>query len=235
MTLWRKKSKSKTKDSKKPTYTDVPLHPTNCFVISKHGGFTQNIPIYDVTSSSDVKSYPENAAEKDDFEKWFTATRKASEDISSLDPILTIHRNKWYKHNFTGQVGDTTVATWHGGTFSGSQNKIQFPAGSEHCEHDITMKVDSVIKFRDEFTINSVLYKWECLKGSGYRQFQLYKILGSEKKAIARYWQPKMQFSQGGLVVVDENEVDVMVALMTAMVMVRKQRQKYGEHAAASG
>lgn len=212
--------------------TDLPFNPTRCFFIAKHGGFTQDIKIYDITSSADMSSYPSSLAEKAPVEKWFAQSHKdgSSSIASAPEPFLIVHRNTWYGHTFVGKVGDTEIATLRGGLASSSKNKLVFPAGSKHCEHDITMKVDSYFNFRDEFVVNSVPFTWAVVNGWSMRQFELRRIVGGEKKVCARFWQPHMQVLQGGVIVVDEGEVDVMVALMTAMVMLRKQRQKYYEY-----
>ena len=219
--------------SKTETVPDTPFSPTRCFLIAKHSGLSQQIKVYDITSDVDFAKYTTGA----DLDKWSSAAQKigTAKAKESATPFLQIQRNTWYGHKFTAfkpslDVEKENLAIWDGGWFSSSSNRISFPAESQHCSHPIKMTVDSYFKMRDKFVIENVPYMWAVLNVWSMRQFRLSRTLCGTVNTMARFWKSKVQVLQGGVLVVDDKEMDVVVTIMTCMVMVRKQRQKEYEH-----
>jgi hypothetical protein len=214
---------------------DAPFKPNRCFYIAKHGGTTLDIKIYDITSAVSLADYA-TAGEKDTLKEWNaaanTAGRAAAKDMA--EPWLQVQRNRWFGRKFVASMPSsdsrTEVAKWTGGAASAAKNAIDFPSGSTHCDHDVTMATDSYFKMRDSFVVDSQPFVWAVVNGWSMRQFQLTRKLGGAMGMVARLWQPHFQMRQGGVLVVDDGELDALVAIMTSLVMLRKQRQKELEY-----
>jgi hypothetical protein len=217
------------------------FHPTKAYFIAKHTGMTTDVLIFDITSAVDLTSYA-----SDDRESWgktAQAIGRAQQADARVAPMLLMHRNKWYGHTFAALRGGATpaadgsygsadlVAEWKGGWYSGAKNRLGFPADSAHCSHTVTMTTGSYIQFRDAFVVDSVSFEWSCVNKWTMRQFRLDRIIGKERTTVAMAWKPKSQIMhQGGVLVVDADQVDEVVAVLTCMVVLRKQRQKTYEY-----
>jgi hypothetical protein len=226
--------KDKTRKST-DSVVDPKLHPTHAFFIPRHYGHTKKIPIWDVTSHVNLSTYP--LTEGKEIDPWFQAANtKGLERTAANDaPNFAIHRQNWYGNNFTlhtGLEGDSeTVLTWKGAWHSRGKNHFSFPEDAIHCSHEVTMKADNYIKFREEFVVDSCKYEWHCLNRLKMRQFRCDRVLSGDIQTVARMWQRGWDwFAQGGVVVVDANEVDEVVILATALVILRKTRQKSYEY-----
>jgi hypothetical protein len=155
-----------------------------------------------------------------------------------VTPLLLVHRNKWYGHNFTEVRGDDgryaaadVVAEWKGGWYSGARNRVEFPEGSPHSAHAVTTTTGSYVGFRDGFVVDSASFEWRCLNRLSMPRFRLDRIIGRQRTVVAAAWKPRSQIMhQGGVLVVDAEQVDEVVAVLTGMVMLRKQRQKTYEY-----
>jgi hypothetical protein len=203
--------------------TSDSFKPTVVFYIQKHTSFSQTIRIFNLT---------EKVAGSYGSEKFNEKALKTAKSCKSEDALLNVHRLRWGSHNFTVELAadKSKVADWKGGWTSANKNTILFPEGSRYCSHTVTIQVDSYIKFKERFIVDSVSYIWAVGNIFTMRQFTLKKTIGDETKEVAKYWQPHMQFKQGGLVFVDATEIDEVVAVLTCLAVVRKIRQKYAEY-----
>jgi hypothetical protein len=63
------------------------------------------------------------------------------------------------------------------------------------------------------------------------RRFRLDRIIERQRTAVAAVWNPRSQIThQGGVLEVDAEQVDDVVAVLTGMVILRKQSQKTYEY-----
>ena len=70
------------------------------------------------------------------------------------------------------------------------------------------------------FAKDSVPYTWESSNGQGLaspRDKSLYKADSTKRIEVARYASPSGRFEVGGVMVVEEREVDVLVAVLTVL------------------
>jgi hypothetical protein len=67
------------------------------------------------------------------------------------------------------------------------------------------------------------------------RQLSLSKIVGNQKLEIAKYWQGYEPFATGGTLVLNTDELDEVVGILTCLVMLRKKRQKDAERRNLAG
>jgi hypothetical protein len=230
------KSKSKMKageEEEEDTITTSPqlLTPKRTFYIIPHTGFTKTIQVLDLTGLTKTPHTSEN-----DFQNEVKEIIKKS----SQPPWLSITRTPhWYSKSFLIHKGApkdeagasaTPIANWKGGMFSASENIITFPELSPYCSHPITLKADSVWKFREHFVKNSVTYEWKPDNVlTNQRKFTLYRIIGKEKVEVGRYLQG-WSFKYGGVLVIDDSEVGDVVAVTSMVSVLRKKRQKDAEN-----
>jgi hypothetical protein len=204
------------------------LQPNRIIYVVPHTSFTKIINILDLTGL--VKSqYPS--------EQFESETKKIA-TTSPPQPWLSITRNsRWFGKNFiVEQLGEQNgeIAQWKGGRVSTSSNTFTFPAESPHSSHPIKMEVDNVWKFREQFVKDSVTYQWKPDNVFSARKFTMYKILGNQRQVVARYWQG-WQVKQGGTLVINAQEIDEVVAVLTMVSILRKKRQKAAEHSGGGG
>jgi len=107
---------------------------------------------------------------------------------------------------------------------------ITFPANSLHSSHPITVRPASVDRRSQSFVQDSVSYAWEVntrLFPGGGGVLSLYKGIGATKKIeIGRYQSDNGKIVPGGVLVIDAEEVDVLVAVMT-LLSVLSQRDSF--------
>jgi hypothetical protein len=223
--------------------TDAEFRPTKAYFIANHTGLTRDVPIFDITNAVDLTAYASTGDSREAWGRTAHAIGRAQQTDARVSPLLLIHRDKWYGHNFTAVRGGTTrgqdgeyppadvVAEWKGGWYSGARNRLDFPAGSAHSGHAVTMTTGSYVGFRDGFVVDSASFEWRCLNRLSMRRFRLDRIIGQERTVAAAAWKPRSQIMhQGGVLVVDAGQIDDVVAVLTGMVMLRKQRQKTYEY-----
>jgi hypothetical protein len=234
-------------DIASPTTTaetiDPGFRPTRAYFIASHTGLTRDVPIFDISSAVDLANYASTGSSREAWGRTAHTIGRAQQIDARATPLLLIRRNKWYGHNFTAVRGGATrgsdgeypaadlVAEWKGGWYSGAKNRLEFPAASAHSSHTITMATGSYVAFRDGFVVDSASFEWRCLNQFSMRRFRLDRVIGGERTTAAMAWKPRSQiWHQGGVLVVDAEQVDEVVAVLTGMVMLRKQRQKTYEY-----
>lgn len=82
---------------------------------------------------------------------------------------------------------------------------------------------------KEHFVMNSTEYVWKIdREGKWYhKNFKLVKHFGDRRIVVAKFWEPARW--KGGVLVVDETEIDAMVAVVTCYIMLRKKKQKDAE------
>lgn len=209
---------------------DAPLGYTRIIYISPHFSADKIIRIFDLTSQ--VQAAYASAAFDEETERLGQAKLSAAaDDDSAPSPTWIIHDPRFWKTAtlHAGHVSDPAdveaVATWTPSRWSQGRNHIGFPAASPHSAHDIVMERRQVLASRAEgFVQDSVPFTWRH-DGYSRRQLTLWKTVAGVERAVARYKAPYRFPRTGGTLVVDEAAVDVVVAFMTCVAMLRKVRQ----------
>ncbi|KAF2099634.1 hypothetical protein NA57DRAFT_55586 [Rhizodiscina lignyota] len=196
------------------------LVPNRFFFITPHWGWTNNITVSDLTDHMSAEFGTEE----------FTKEAKEIVKASAPDPYLTASKSKWYSRHrsicLPGQSEDP-IAEWKAGIHSGSKSFISFPPSSPVSSHNITLKA---LRFcgRDEgFVLDSIPYVWK-VKNWTSKKFKLCKKLRGQEQEIGRYW-PSVTFASGGILVLDTDEVNDVVGIVTCLVMLWKARQRHAE------
>ncbi|KAF2401116.1 hypothetical protein EJ06DRAFT_529276 [Trichodelitschia bisporula] len=90
------------------------------------------------------------------------------------------------------------------------------------------MKLDNWLKFSGKFVLDSTAYTWTAENVFTIRTFRLEKMLAGRLCLVARYRQQIGQLRQGGTLAVDAREVDLYVAVLTCVAVMRKLRPRAG-------
>ncbi|KAF2470087.1 uncharacterized protein BDR25DRAFT_304057 [Lindgomyces ingoldianus] len=207
--------------------------PTNTYWITPHGMLAKDIKILDLTSDITLPYTGLTSSYKDHV--------KITLKDHSFSPIFTVHRGNWWglKYSITDAEGGT-VADWKHPWHSAGEAVLTFPDDSAHSSHAISL-TNKRWGFRTEtFTLNSVPFEWKMDSLWHSQDMTLCKIFGSgqsEKRVeVAKYAQKWWGgFVTGGTFVVDEGEVDGLVACLTLMVVLKKKRQRQAERSGGGG
>jgi hypothetical protein len=156
---------------------------------------------------------------------------KATLKDHTIDPIFTVHRDSRVSLKYTvdNSQGDL-VANWKHTRTGLGEAILTFPENSQHSLHPIHLKAKSHNTRTEAFTVNSVPFLWEQDSFWNCTNMTLYKVVGSgehEKKSVVgkyaqRWWGSA---GTGGTFVVDENELDGLVACLSLLVFLKKMRQ----------
>ncbi|CRG86960.1 hypothetical protein PISL3812_03973 [Talaromyces islandicus] len=104
---------------------------------------------------------------------------------------------------------------------------ISFPADSLHSSHTIKVRPLNATRRSQSFVQDSVTYAWDVNKKlfpGGGGVLSLYKGVGAVKKIeIGRYQSNSGKFTPGGVLVIDAEEVDVLVAVLTLLAVLAQR------------
>lgn len=104
---------------------------------------------------------------------------------------------------------------------------ITFPPNSLHSSHPITVRPINATLRCQAFVHDSVSYLWDINKiffPGGGSLLSLYKGVGSTKKIeIGRYQSDNGKITPGGTLIIDSDEVDVLVAVLTLLAVLAKR------------
>jgi len=197
---------------------------THIIYIAPHFSADSSIKIYDLTGLVTEK-YPSEA---------FNARTEQLGQQKLVDtPTWVIHDPRFWKQTtlHPGSIStpkgheDTVIASWTPSRWVHGKNHIDFPAGSKHCGHSIVMERHQFMISRAEgFVQNSVQYFWRHDKYSR-RRLTLWKVIMGEERVAAKYKAPYRFPRTGGTLAVDTREIDLVVAFMTCIAMLRKVRR----------
>lgn len=209
------------------------FNPTGIYWITPHGFCTSKITILNLTKDMDVP-YTNMTNE------YKTEVKRTLKD-HSFTPAITLYRENWMglKYNIKDDQGQH-VAHWSHHWSSTGKAVLTFPEDSPHSTHPISLR-NRRWGFRTEtFTVNSQPYFWEMDSYWHSTNMTLYKMVGTgegqKKVEIGKYAQKWWgSFLTGGVFVVDEKELDGVVACLTLVVVLKKKRQRAAEHNPGGG
>jgi hypothetical protein len=196
----------------------------------------KGITIHDVTGHVTV-AY-------DDFSDTFrqVARDAVQSPAVAAAPLLTIRRGSFWKATLrvcAGASKTEELVAWKASRHSRGRNRLVFPAGSPHdraAQGTVEMKPERRFLGRAEaFVVGSVLFTWRMESSWNSRRFTLFEAVGGgEEVEIARFRQVSLMRA-GGVLVVDPDKIDPVLAATTACVMLRKIRQRQAERSSGGG
>ncbi|KAH0541581.1 hypothetical protein FGG08_003929 [Glutinoglossum americanum] len=203
-----------------------PFNPSQTFYITPHCSFTKNIQILDLTPHLTVPytdptfpSHAKQVAKQIAKQAQFPPSITIQKDNISGTRYLILDPNK--------NANDNEIATWKASHFSTGPSHLTFPAQSPHSSHTITLRPPRRFLSRNEsFVHNSATYTWAYESWIHPSRVALWRELpGGGKKLLARYWQG-IDWRTGGTIVVEGEEVDAVIAVVTCVVLLKKKRQR---------
>jgi hypothetical protein len=207
--------------------------PTNTYWITPHGLLSKEIKILDLTKDLELPFTGFTEAYKEHVKKTLKD--------HSFTPIYTAHRSNWIglKYTVTDSQGDL-VAHWKHPWTSVGEAILTFPDDSLHSSHPISLRNKRWGLRTESFTVNSVPFVWKMDSLWHSTNSSLYKVVGTgehEKLVlVGRYGQKWWgSFVTGGTFVVDEREIDGLVACLTLAVLLKKKRQRAAEQKNGGG
>ena len=116
------------------------------------------------------------------------------------------------------------VASLHAPILAFGTTSITFPPSSEHSSHTLTVSPVSMTTRAQAFVEDSIPYIWEPA-GEGHSEtaspssecLSLYKADSTKRIEVARYASQSGKFEVGGILLVQEGEVDVVMSLVTLL------------------
>lgn len=217
---------------------DLPLdsrsfQPTNTYWITPHGMLTGEIKILDLSKDLDMPFTGFSDAYKEEVKKTLKD--------HSFSPAFTAHRGNWLglKYTITDSQGEQ-IADWKHPWSSVGEAVISFPENSPHSSHPVSFRNKTWGLRAEAFIVDSVQFLWTMDSVWHSTNMTLYKVYGSgegqKKVKVGQYAQKHWgSFVTGGTFVVDENEIDGLVASMSLVVVLKKKRQRAAERNPGAG
>ncbi|KAH3975312.1 hypothetical protein HBH98_099260 [Parastagonospora nodorum] len=204
-----------------------PFIPTSVYWVSPHSTLASKITVLDLSKDMDVQY----SGMTDEYKAQVAKTMQDH----SYSPAITCTRNGWFSMNFDiTDDQDKQLAHWAHPWSSFGEAVLTFPTDSTHSSHPISLKNKMWNTRTEAFTINSQPFLWEPDSHWHSQNMTLYKVTGTgdaEKKfEIGKYAQKWWgSVWTGGTFVVDDREIDGVVACLTLVVVLRKKRQRAAE------
>ena len=206
--------------------------PTCILYIKPHNSFTSQVKIHYI--HHDLTVAPTYGSKE--FEDLLSAAENTGRSIpDSAPPAMTIVRQgflrgaKVYKGAYLGdESSDSLIATWKTSHSAHGTNIFSFSQdvdGESSQQHDITLRPVSISKRAESFTKDSVEYIWRFDGMITKSRMTLVEKLGGRESVVAKYKGSK-RMNTGGIVVVDEEKLDVTMVPLTCCGMLRKVRQR---------
>ncbi|KAF1815910.1 hypothetical protein P152DRAFT_201488 [Eremomyces bilateralis CBS 781.70] len=205
---------------------------TQYFIIDKHSTWRKEIKIFDITSLIELPYLSE--AWDDHIRTIQSRIPGKSKDGTEILPSLEISRARFFTSMMTiSQPPDTSpIGTWKGSIFSTQKSVFEFPADSPHSSHPIVMKPMGLWTASEEFVKESVRHIGKFDKRLSSRYFTLFKQIGSQEIPVAQYRSTKLSvWIGGGVLAIDDKEIDPVVAVLWCANMLRKVEQRGAESA----
>lgn len=123
--------------------------------------------------------------------------------------------------------GSSILAEYSSPLLAYGVTDISFPADSLHSSHGIKVRPLNATRRSQSFVQDSVTYAWDVNKKlfpGGGGVLSLYKGVGAVKRIeIGRYQSDNGKFTPGGMLVIDAEEVDVLVAVLTLLAVLAQR------------
>ncbi|KAE9367304.1 hypothetical protein N431DRAFT_513597 [Stipitochalara longipes BDJ] len=189
-----------------PANEETILQPTTVLYTHKSNG-SKNISVIDITD------HDSNAQSTIDLD---VAKAKAN----GRKPMLELSQDTWYSRTLkaTDDSG-AVVAEVSGPLLALGLWTLTFPTESPHSSHPIELRPAGMLRREDVFVKDSIPYIWDVL--DAFALCKLYKVMDSKRVEVARYT-AKHSRDSTGVLVVDGKEVDLVVAVMTWLAVLKR-------------
>lgn len=200
--------------------TTNPFRPTRVFRIKNHNSFSGTIKILDVTPYMTLGDQTAEELHK-------AAGAAAKRATPAPAPYLTIKRPGFWSTRFVASTASRPdLAKLKLPKFLGATH-IDFAPGTAHASHPLSMAQKGPFSREEIFVLDSAPYRWAMDSNWHSRRMTLRREVqaGAGTAVCARSLLGYHSWD-GATVLVDAREIDEVVALLTAVVMGLKVKQR---------
>jgi len=190
--------------------------------IVPHSSWNKTITIYDLTDTVEVDTKH--------LDKIFDKCEKEAKiKISSGAPAKFVLNRPGLRTDYkvydgaASRADPEVLADWDIARFNFATHVFKFPPSSVHSSHNVSLKKVTKTLRGEQFVKDSVPYMWKYDK-IPFKNMTLVRAIGKQETPVAFYRTRFPTIRTGGAVVVDENEMDVLVAVLTTCGMLRRDR-----------
>jgi hypothetical protein len=163
---------------------------------------------------------PEDHFDRDDSVVGFIdVAKQAASKI--VKPTFSIMRKSILRPAYAvADTQDDELCTITGMLFTRNIRKVTFPPESAHSSHYLEMQPVGIARRTEYFIRDNIIYFWDNDRQSA-KKIILYKVVGDKKVKAAEYG-ANHSFSTEGVLMIDEEKVDVVVAFVTCFNMLTR-------------
>src|SRR5215469_11547090 len=212
-----------------PAADDRTFNPNRIFYIVPHNLWSTETKVLDLTGSlPDTIAYTGGVISNE----LRDVARDAGKDkFLANSPIYIIKRPHWWStkstvYSASKDKPSKELAYWKQPYTSTGKAHITFPVSSPDGTHELTVSPPSLISRTNAWVQDSVQYEWDCDSWLLANRMTLHKKLGGKRLVVARYAQRWGSWVTGGVLLVQEGEINALVTVLTAVVMLRKMQQR---------
>lgn len=194
---------------------------------------SRQIAIVDITDQIQV-TFVDGKNVSDEFRDAAKRIGAAKDAV----PAFTFRKKHWYNKSYNAFAGtdtETPLADWKHPTWSTGTATLGFPTNSKHCSHNVSIAPVKWTRRTNEFVVDSVPLTWRSDDKYKSNRMTLSKRIGSKDSTVARYTQKWAAWGMGGVILIDDREIDELVAILTACTMLRRIEQRRWERNASVG
>ncbi|KAK1826120.1 hypothetical protein QBC39DRAFT_29717 [Podospora conica] len=201
-------------------------HGSKVIYIAPHTLHSKSIKIFDLTN---LVGTPRHSDEFFEETEALGKAKLAADDDAAwllrLDPTPRgFGKNKPFICTEHNRSEDDATASWFPSAWTIGKNRVAFPAGSPHSEHEIVMTRPKSWSRTEGFVKDSIQFLWRH-DGISRRSLGLWTVIGGQESLAAQYKSPVRFTRTGGTLLVDTTKVDLVVAFLTCAAMLRKIMQ----------
>jgi hypothetical protein len=189
----------------------IPFGLTKILYIRRTSGLSNDAEVNDITAQVSHDTSGVNTKFLDDA--------KAAAQKTSSTAAFTIERNSWLSTTHCIFDSDSRkLCTIVAPLLGFGRKQIAFPEGSSHSSHGLEMQPVGFGKGSEYFAKDSVLHFW---KKESTKSRVVYRVEGKKKIKIGEYG-AKHGYVNEGVLVFDEGQVGVVVALATCFAILTR-------------
>ncbi|PVH99777.1 hypothetical protein DM02DRAFT_728984 [Periconia macrospinosa] len=219
-----------------PLSNAISLSPTDALYIHSHTVYSKDINVTDLTRQTDLLSSYAGDTIPSELVKSAKAFSKSN---PSLPPLFTLKQKHWYSMHstFVAPGKGVELASFKNPRSSCRKVEIEFPNDASISSHAVTFKPVSALSRKNAWVMDSRTYTWVFDSKVKWSRMTLLKggPAGEKETIVARYADRWGAGTGKGVLFVDGREIDVAMAALTALIMLRRLQQQTNEAGGSSG
>jgi hypothetical protein len=169
---------------------DANFAPTKVYYIQGHFMASKQIVIVDITGR-----VPVNFVDGKNVSEEFRDAAKVVGTAKDAIPAFVFKKKHWYNKSYVAFRGEdiaTSLGEWKHPTWSTGTATLDFPVGSKHCSHNLSVAPEKWTRRTNKFVIDSVPFQWKFDDKYKSHRMTLSKRIGGVQSTVGRYSQKMM-------------------------------------------